>query len=114
MASEELVTDWNNKRLNAGDINSQFLVSLSFGKIVIAVVPWMKFYIHFFFCFWKYKASGQQQSYQGFEQAVGSSYDQTLGMYAKYSCGKLLPAPIMQVNTQSAQQRTVPILLGKG
>ncbi|XP_010941265.1 uncharacterized protein [Elaeis guineensis] len=84
LASEELVTDWNNKRLNAGDINSQFLTS------------------------------GQQQSYQGFEQPVGSSYDQTFGMYAKYSCGKLLPTPTMQVNMQPAQQRAVPMLLGKG
>ncbi|XP_026663075.2 uncharacterized protein LOC103714055 isoform X2 [Phoenix dactylifera] len=84
LASEELVTDWNNKRLNAGDIHSHFLTS------------------------------GQQQSYQGFEQPGGSSYDQSLGMYAKYSCGKLLPTPTMQVNTQSAQQRAVPTLLGKG
>ncbi|XP_017698070.1 uncharacterized protein LOC103706355 isoform X2 [Phoenix dactylifera] len=71
LASEELVTDWDNKRLNAGDIDSHFL---------------------------------------GFKQPVASSYDQTLGMYAKYSS---LLTPSMEVNAQSAQ-RAVPTLLGKG
>ncbi|XP_010935042.1 uncharacterized protein [Elaeis guineensis] len=55
LGSEELVTDWDDRRLNAGDIDSHCLTS------------------------------EQQHSYQGFKEPVVSSYDQTLEMYAKYS-----------------------------
>ncbi|KAM0970263.1 hypothetical protein ACFX13_018629 [Malus domestica] len=79
LASEELVHDWDNKRLNVGH------------------------------------TVGQQQSYPGFEQVVGTSGNPATGPYAPYhpniSSGV---APNLQVPMPFTQQAMTPTLLGKG
>ncbi|OVA12646.1 zinc finger protein [Macleaya cordata] len=84
LASEEFVSDWDNKRLNAGDVNNQFLTN------------------------------SQQQSYQGFEQMGRSSNDQTSGGYVPYPSGSSAMGSNIQVQMPLPQLPTVPTLLGKG
>nr|DAD47044.1 TPA_asm: hypothetical protein HUJ06_016981 [Nelumbo nucifera] len=84
LASEEFVNEWDNKRLNAGDMKNNLLMH------------------------------GQQQPYQGFEQIGGSSGDQAPGLYTPYPSGNFATAPILQVQMQLPQMATMPTLLGKG
>ncbi|XP_043711414.1 E3 SUMO-protein ligase RanBP2 isoform X2 [Telopea speciosissima] len=84
LASEEFINEWDNKRLNAGDINNSAL------------------------------ANGQQQSCQGFEQMTGSSNDQAPGTYAPYPSGISSTATSLPVQLQLPQLATMPTLLGKG
>ncbi|XP_043713272.1 uncharacterized RNA-binding protein C17H9.04c-like [Telopea speciosissima] len=85
LASEEFVNEWDNKRLNAGAINNNFLTN-----------------------------GQQQQSYQGFLQMPGSSNDQAPGTYAPYPTGSSSTATTVQVQMQLPQLSTIPTLLGKG
>lgn len=84
LASEEFVNDWDNKRLNAGDINSQFLTN------------------------------GKPHLFQGFEQLAGSSNDQTPGAYSQYESGNSVAVHSVQVNRQTPQMAAMPVLPGKG
>ncbi|XP_058098809.1 uncharacterized protein LOC131243454 isoform X2 [Magnolia sinica] len=84
LASDEFVNEWDNKRLNAGDIYNHALTN------------------------------GQQRSYQGFEQMVGSSNDQTPGMYVSHPSASSAMAANFQMHVQSPQLAAMPTLLGKG
>lgn len=84
LASEELNHDWDNKRLNAGHVNNQFM------------------------------SNGLQQSYLGFEQMTGSGVNQKTGLYASYPSGSSAGAQNLQVHMQLPHQATTPTLIGKG
>ncbi|KAJ4967317.1 hypothetical protein NE237_019166 [Protea cynaroides] len=84
LASEEFVNKWDNKRLNAGDLNNNFLTNK------------------------------QQQSYQGFEQMAGSSNVQPPGTCPPYPSGSSSTATTLAVQLQLPQLATMPTLLGKG
>ncbi|KAF6142949.1 hypothetical protein GIB67_003905 [Kingdonia uniflora] len=84
LASDEFITEWDNKRLNAGDISHHF---------------------------W---ANGRAQSYEGLERAGGSSNGQASGMYIPYLSGSSAIAPNSQVHMLLSQLETEPTLVGKG
>ncbi|KAJ6840418.1 E3 SUMO-protein ligase RanBP2 [Iris pallida] len=84
LASEEFVHDWDNKRLNAGDIGEHFL----------------------------YKTDEHHHPYQGSEQL--SNYDQAHGLYSRYSPRNLPMGSMLQGNVHSSQLAQMPALLGKG
>ncbi|RWR81745.1 hypothetical protein CKAN_01044000 [Cinnamomum micranthum f. kanehirae] len=84
LASEEFINDWDNKRLNAGEMSNHSLTS------------------------------GPQHSYQGYAQMTGPTIDQTPGMHTSYPSGSSAAAPNFQMHVQSPQLTAMPTLLGKG
>ncbi|XP_073111498.1 uncharacterized protein [Elaeis guineensis] len=87
LAPEEFFGEWDNKRVNAGDINLQFLPS---------------------------RTNGQQHLFQGFEQLAGSSNDQRPGTYSKYADGNSVTVPSVHENRKTSQMAAMPALIGKG
>ncbi|KAL5985939.1 hypothetical protein ACLOJK_027929 [Asimina triloba] len=82
LASEEFVNEWDNKRLNAGDIYNQALPNV------------------------------QQRSFQGYEHIVGSSNAQTPGLYTSYpnaSSGSTAVTPA-DSNANNSWKRVYPCL----
>lgn len=118
LASEELVHDWDNKRLNIGSVSMIYLFYDILDDNIVNNIQCQCFLLLLLILslfFSLMQTVGHQQSYPGFEQVVGTSGNPVTGPYASYppsvSSGM---APNLQVPMPLTQQTTTPTLLGKG
>lgn len=61
-----------------------------------------------------FQAIGQQHSYPGFEQVVGTRGNPIVGPYGPYSGVNSVMAPNLQVPMPLTQHAATPTLFGKG
>lgn len=111
LATDELVHEWDNKRLNLGQVRIHFsCMVFRFAFYCSNLVNTYKLGISFSL---NEQANPQLQSYPGFEQMVGTGGDPNARFYAPYPISSGT-APNLQVSMQFPQQATGPALLGKG
>ena len=115
LASQEFFQDWENKRLNSGNVWNYLLGALLF--VILSIQTMVSPFNPLFFlllCCCSSQTDGQPQPYPSFNQMAGTNGDQSSGVYVSYPTYSTEVAQNWQAPAQIPLQLTTPALLGKG